>query len=209
MNTGEKIVGAYLRLNGFLVLPHFTILDGEHHTHVDFVGLRPRGGAEVVNGDELPRDDMLTSALAAACAEPDRRASNLWLGLVAEVKTTEKPAAIAKASIEYARRFLGDVDKVLGISFSGAISDLAHVDATIHFPLRRCVDWALQRIRLMEASRFRLSKTGSWTWSEAFLADLLVLERLGHFAVPTCPSSVPEDIETGVQPRCPVASPDA
>lgn len=88
MNTSEKIVGAYLRLNGFLLLPHFTILDGEYHTHVDFVGLRPRGGVEVVRGEELPRDTAFEKSLALADQMDGKSPTDLWLGIIVEVKTS-------------------------------------------------------------------------------------------------------------------------
>ena len=40
MNTAEKIAVMYLRLNGFLLLPHFTVFDGNYQNHINLIGLR-------------------------------------------------------------------------------------------------------------------------------------------------------------------------
>jgi hypothetical protein len=48
MNGPEKIAAAYLRLNGFLLLPQFTIFDGQRHNHIDLVGVRCAASVEKV-----------------------------------------------------------------------------------------------------------------------------------------------------------------
>jgi hypothetical protein len=40
LNLAEKIARAYLRLNGFPQLPHFTVFSGGEHGHVDLIGIR-------------------------------------------------------------------------------------------------------------------------------------------------------------------------
>jgi len=57
MNTAEKLACTYLRLNGFLLTPHFTIFSGENHTHIDIIGLRSKGSKEEVDNFTFPLDD--------------------------------------------------------------------------------------------------------------------------------------------------------
>ncbi len=63
MNAAEKIAASYLRLNGFLLLPHFTVFEGGYHGHVDIVGLRAAGSKEVGGGLTFPTDDKLFAAI--------------------------------------------------------------------------------------------------------------------------------------------------
>jgi hypothetical protein len=56
----------YLRLNGFLLLPHLTVLAGGQHGHVDIIGLRATGSAEVSR--ELNFRSMTNFSLSLARA---------------------------------------------------------------------------------------------------------------------------------------------
>jgi hypothetical protein len=49
MNCPEKIVGVYLRLNGFFLLPQFTLFEFAGHIHVDFLALRPPSMGESIH----------------------------------------------------------------------------------------------------------------------------------------------------------------
>ena len=42
MNAAEKIAATYLRLNGFLLVPQFTVFEGDRHSHVDLVSIETR-----------------------------------------------------------------------------------------------------------------------------------------------------------------------
>ena len=59
MNATEKLAATYLRLNGFLLLPHFTIFTGRQHSHFDLIGLHPMNGAEIGGRLQLPKDENL------------------------------------------------------------------------------------------------------------------------------------------------------
>jgi len=79
MNMSEKIAATYLRLNGFLLLPQFTVfIDGEHG-HVDLVGLRAKGSSEESAGLTFLIDDKFFNAIDPdVCKDP----RNEFLGVV-------------------------------------------------------------------------------------------------------------------------------
>lgn len=52
METTEKVAFLYLRLNGFFLMPHFTVFGVEKGKHVDVLGIRPAGSEEKV-GENL------------------------------------------------------------------------------------------------------------------------------------------------------------
>ena len=87
MNATEKLAATYLRLNGFLLLPHFTIFTGRQHSHIDLIGLHPMNGVERVGALELPKDDRLFVTIRDRY-EIDSRHN--WLGIIAEVKTNQE-----------------------------------------------------------------------------------------------------------------------
>jgi hypothetical protein len=39
--------------------------------------------------------------------------------------------------------------------------------------------WVQRRIDWMLEQKFRLTKTGSWNWSESFLSDFLAMKQYG------------------------------
>lgn len=87
MNTAEKLAATYLRLNGFLLLPHFTVFQGSHHGHVDLIGLRAKNSFSGFDGKPFLTDEALFEAIGqTGCPEP----KSVFLGLVAEVRTNER-----------------------------------------------------------------------------------------------------------------------
>ena len=109
MNCPEKIAGAYLRLNGFFLLPHFTIfkMQRDYH-HVDFLALRPPSSGGFVYGGEselrFPLDDSLLGLINAGFGvDPFRD----FIGSVVEVKGNNQFEVPTDDHIEYASQFMG------------------------------------------------------------------------------------------------------
>ena len=175
MNFSEKIAGAYLRLNGFFLLPHFTLFDGANHTHVDFLVLRPPKGREKVKEMELLLDKELFSQIDKSCGTDSK---DLLLGGVVEVKGGDEKETPSEAHLAYAKDFLGPDAKVVLFSFFHGAGDIKTVDGTITITVEHALNWVLERIKWMNKNIHRLTKSGSWTWSEAFLSDLLYIHRL-------------------------------
>ena len=176
MNCPEKIAGTYLRLNGFFVLPHFTLFDGERHSHVDFLGLRPPSGIERCGRLELPLDQKFF-----ATADQLIRGSsfNELIGAVVEVKGGNNIELPSPGHIEYAEAFFGGRPRVIPVSFSLDVERIGIQDGTIMISLKHSLEWIKNRIDWMNHNIRSLTKTGSWAWSEEFLSDLLYLYRLG------------------------------
>ena len=88
MNTPEKIAQAYLRLNGFFTIPHFTILK-ENGGHIDLIAVRLGGSIEKVGVDpnriSLSIDDVLLSKFGVNEAET--------IGLIIEIKGGKNDSA--------------------------------------------------------------------------------------------------------------------
>lgn len=179
MPITEKLTAAYLRLNGFLVLSHFTTYVGQHN-HIDLVGIRMPGSAEVVDGKtRLLTDDRLVKVIEDICRDCiDERP----VGIVAEVRTNTQRDDPDKEHLSYVQQFLGGAE-VVPIS----VFDM-HYDE--HLTLKRdgdqiimshdyVWDWILERIEWMNKVE-GLNKSGSWCWSEDFLADILTLHAKGY-----------------------------
>ena len=178
MNTAEKIAGAYLRLNGFLLLPQFTVFLGGSHGHVDWVGLRAAGSKEVGVNMPFPTDDKFFEAIPKdICAEP----RDTLLGLVAEVKTNDELDRPKADQVEYIRNFLGEAT-VIEVAFSESRNPPAWPNGCMEIGNGYALKWIIDRIRWMDENHDRgLTKLGSWTLSEDTLADFLVLHRYGAF----------------------------
>ena len=172
MNTPEKIAGAYLRLNGFFLLPHFTLFDGTRHTHLDFLALRPPNGNERCGGIELPLDDPLFEALNKVLrCNPQ----TVLLGGIVQMKGGEQGKAPAERHIAYARDFMGPQAKLVSLSFSDRDREILSKNKTIFIPIQYSLEWIMKRIDWMNRNVPGLTKTGSWAWSEDFLSDILYL----------------------------------
>jgi hypothetical protein len=93
----RKITQAYLRLNGFFTLPHFTILE-DQPSHVDFLAVRLPGSQEIVNNEPLLQDKDFLSKLG--------NFSRDTIGLVVEV-TGGVRDEVNDRKFEYTKPFLG------------------------------------------------------------------------------------------------------
>lgn len=174
MTTTEKIAATYLRLNGFLVLPLFTVFDGYQHNHIDLLGVRSPGSKEEVHGTALLTDDKLFSRLVALGAKPNE----LLTGVASEVKTGKDKGKITQGHIDYAERFVKA--PLFRAWFCNIAKRPPYIEKKqLKISLPYAIDWIISRFDWMEDKKFELTKSGSWTWSEEFLADLLVLRSLG------------------------------
>ena len=174
MNTAEKIAATYLRLNGFLLLPHFTVFDGHDHNHIDLIGLRAAHSAERVGDLKFPVDEAFFS-LVSERLKVDATAS--LIAVIAEVRTNDKREAPSGAHIEYTKSFLGRVPAI-AISFAKDKASL-EIDASgLKIGNAYALRWILERIEWMDSKKMHLTKTGSWTLSEDFLSEILVLRDL-------------------------------
>ncbi len=172
MNAAEKIAGAYLRLNGFFLLPHFTIFDGVQHNHFDAIALRPGGGKETINSLELIRDDSLNDILSELGIY-----NQDLVGALVEVKSNEKKDKITKEQEDYAKKFFGDIEKIVKIFFSDKRTKISIKCTSIFIPIKYAIQWIDTRIEWMDENELHLSKSGSWNWSEETLSDLIYLYR--------------------------------
>jgi len=175
MNYPEKIAGAYLRLNGFFLLPHFTLFDGASHTHVDFLVLRPPKGREKVNNTELPLDEELFIKIDELCK---KKSKDLLLGGVVEVRGNEDKDIPEESHLTYARHFLGPTTEVVSFSFFRNDRDIEIEEHTITIPVAHVLKWVKKRIVWMDQHANSLTKSGSWPWSEGVLSDLLYQHQL-------------------------------
>jgi hypothetical protein len=176
MNTPEKIASIYFRLNGFFLLPQFTLFSGQQHIHVDLLGLRPPGGQEICEDKILPTDTSLFATISEIIKAP---AKDTPLGIITEIKgnnTVEIPSA---SHINYAGNFFGASVSRVPISISTKYDSLSQVDGCVLIPLGHALQWVLYRFRWMDQNLSHLTKSGSWNWSEETLADLLYLQKIG------------------------------
>lgn len=178
MNTAEKLAATYLRLNGFFLLPHFTVLDGPQHNHVDLLGYRPGGSSEMVLGQTLPRDEWLNDMLGRALGY---NSTTSPVGIICEVRSNKTRDEISPSHVRYTRSLLGNLDPAR-IIFCQADAASRRDEVCLLVPLRHAYTWIQHRITVMERSwennRASLSKTGSWVLSDDFLSDILSLRRI-------------------------------
>jgi hypothetical protein len=182
MNAPEKIAQAYLRLNGFFTVPHFTLLK-DRGGHIDFLAVRLGGSKEKVgtesHGVPLEIDEQFLSKLGVS--EDDT------VGLVVEVKGGERDnARITDENFEYAKSFFGNISRVKKVGFeNNSNSEIIEQAGHIIVPLKHCIDFIkkrfdeLKQIEQQLRGSGMLSKEGSWELSEEFLSDLLFLQKLG------------------------------
>ncbi|MDD2708126.1 MAG: hypothetical protein PHV34_08965 [Verrucomicrobiae bacterium] len=174
MNLAEKLAACYLRLNGFLLLPHFTVFGGERHNHVDLVGLRARNSKESIGNFPFPTDDRLFKEFDQLCGGSSRSKT---FGVIGEVKSNEESDVISREHFDYIRRFLGEFP-IYRIVFRDSEDAIVRKDDAIEVGLRAAGCWILECIHKMD-NILKLTKTGSWTLSESFLSDILLLRKYG------------------------------
>lgn len=180
MNLAEKIAAAYLRLNGFLLLPHFTVFDGVCHGHVDLVGLRAPGSKEESGGITFPVDDKFFGAIKAnVCTNP----RDSLLGVVAEVRTNRSVDEPKVEQQDYVTVFLGGAS-VVPVAFFESMAEPIWPDRCLKVGNVYALKWIIERIQFMDKNHRKLTKSGSWPWSDDALADLMVLHRYGAVGLP-------------------------
>jgi hypothetical protein len=154
MNPAEKIAATYLRLNGFLLLPHFTVFEGRQHGHVDLVGLRAARSCEESRGVTFPLDESFFDAIGGVFGNDPRQ---IWLGLVAEVRTNNNIDRPEGAQIEYVRRFLGGVD-IVPVAFSESVDPPQWSDGCVEIGNAHALLWIFKRIAFLNDNHERLSQ---------------------------------------------------
>ncbi len=174
MNTGEKIAALYLRLNGFLLLPQFTVFCGADNNHVDLIGYRPARSRELVFGRALLRDGRFSRLLTE---ELGADSTTTAVGVIGESRGNRNRDEISPEHVRYVSSFLGDLTPAR-VAFCKAPEDLSRDQLGLRVDLLYAYRWIQRRITRMER-RYGIHKTGSWVLSEEFLADLLSLRRIG------------------------------
>lgn len=175
MNLAEKLAATYLRLNGFLLLPHFTVFTGRQHSHLDLVAMRAANSIERVGEFCLPVDDALFTALTDL---RQSQAQTSFVGVAAEVRTNQDRDPPKAEHIAYIEQFLGGLP-VSRLAFFEGTHAISRCGNVLDIGMRYAGLWIQSRIDQMDAQKLKLTKTGSWTWSESFLADLLTLRACG------------------------------
>jgi hypothetical protein len=171
MNPPEAIAAAYLRLNGFFLLTNFTVFAGDHHRDIDIVAVRAPGAAEAAEGDPFLTDDKLLTQVADV---------EKWTAVVVQVKGGDEEAFPTDEDIRYVTPMVGgSATRITKIAFSNRRVGIVPTDEGVAIGLRYAIEWIWERIEGMDKkpSSRRLSKKGSWTWSDPTLAMLLVLCR--------------------------------
>lgn len=183
MTATEKIAATYLRLNGFCLLPHFTTFGFDSHCHCDLIGLRAANSQEVVGGEPQGIDNELFRRLDSQLCD-NARARHV--AVVAEVKTNNERPDVDDYHLAYVKNFFGAIEPIW-ISFYER-QRLSRPGLTISILIEHAWTWILPRIDSMQARNWRYTKEGSWTLSEAFLADILVRRRKGFLCPPRVPA---------------------
>lgn len=168
MNTPEKIAATYLRLNGFLLLPHFTVfIAGAQHNHVDLIGYRPRNSEESVSNVPLERDEEFSSKIKELQNDGNEDSS---AGIIVQVRGNKTCPDFFEKHDEYIAKFLGSIKPVRVIFHcqKDNISIKRGDKPCICISLKHSYKWIQDRISWIR-------KAGSWELSEEFLADLLFI----------------------------------
>jgi len=177
METTEKIASLYLRFNGFFLMPHFTVFGLKKEKHVDVLGIRLVGSEEKVDEYLLSSDEEFVKKLKG-----NEENIILW----AEVGTGSRRGLFPERKEAYCRRMFGDTRQLEKVyfDFDKQGEELELIDEILVVPGGRCRRIILERFSQMDSEPIRnlldeMTKTGSWRWSEEFLADLLYLRKLG------------------------------
>ena len=180
MNSPEKIAGVYLRLNGFFLLPQFTLFDGESHTHVDFLGLRAPASIEQCGDVTFPIDDELFNRIDHQFED----SRNQLISVIAEVKGNQTKENPGEGHYEYINHFIGNSNRIK-IHFRKQTVDISVANEVIEVSLTYALRKIIERIEWIDENLNKLSKESSWAWSETSLSDILYLKKLGYLNTPT------------------------
>ncbi len=176
MNFAERLAGLYLRLNGFFLMPEFSIFRvglEKGHAHVDLIGFRPAGSREVFEGVVFPLDAAFYEAIANLCHEPF--AENI--ALVCEVRTNSAGEFPNAERLKYAAAMCG-TSSIVSVSCDRSLKNVKFVNEKlgIRIGLLHMIRWIAARISWLDNEG--VPKSASWNWSEPALADFLVLNQL-------------------------------
>ena len=141
MNTPEKIAQAYLRLNGFFTIPHFTVLK-ENGGHIDLLAVRLGGCSESVgvgsNQKQLGIDNDLLSKLGIN--------KSITIGLVIEVKGGNNSVDINDSQFAYSKSFFRNINIIKKVSFENRADLEIHTrNDQIIIPLKHCMNFIKKR----------------------------------------------------------------
>ncbi len=127
MNTAEKIVSVYLRLNGFFILNQFTHLPKSGHSQEsDLIAIRCPNSKEIVNGKRLQIDENF---FTRCVLNKDK-----IIGLIVEIKAPAVKPTFKSEKIEYAKKFFGDFkEKVYCCDVSRRYVERVNTSYTISF----------------------------------------------------------------------------
>ena len=178
MNSPEKIAGIYLRLNGFFLLPHFTLFDGERHTHVDFLALRAPGSIERCGNTIFPIDEHLFNRIE----DQVENSRNQLLAVIAEVKGSQEKENPGEGHYEYINHFIGNSSRIK-MHFRNQGNDVSISNDIIEVPLTYALKKIIERIEWIDVNQEGLAKKSSWSWSEASLSDILFIKKLGFLNI--------------------------
>lgn len=175
MNTAEKIVSVYLRLNGFFILNQFTHLHESGHTQEsDLIAIRCPKSEEIVNQDEINGKLQIDEVFFTNCNLNKEEV----IGLIAEIKAPEVELTFKPEKIEYAKNFFGDFqDKVYLCGVSRSYDNPRKTDEKIEIGL----GYVAQKVNEMIRRRNEIcNKNSSWYLNEGLLSDLIYLENIGY-----------------------------
>jgi len=171
MNTAEKIVSVYLRLNGFFILNQFTHLPESGHSHEsDLIAIRCPNSEEIVNGKILQIDENFFTRCGLNKDE--------IIGLIVEIKAPKVKPKFKQKKKEYAKKFFGDFqDKVYPCGVSGSYDGPRKTDEIIEIGL----GYVAQKVKGIIKERNGICKKfNSWYLNEGLLSDLIYLENIGY-----------------------------
>ncbi len=159
-------------------MPHFTVFGEENRRHVDVLGVRLKGSEERVGELPLVIDNDFIEALHG-----HEENVQLW----AEVGTGSMSEVFPPEKAKYCQSIFGTGNQLKKVYFDfddRSKEELENRDGVLVVSAGRCRKLILQRFHQMESTPVKealkeLTKPGSWSWSEEFLADLLYLKKMG------------------------------
>jgi len=174
MNTAEKIVSVYLRLNGFFILNQFTHLpETGHSKESDMIAIRCPNSEEKVDEKKLQIDDkfFVSSDLN----------KNEVIGLIVEIRGGSSNPQFNQTTktekkIEYAKNFFGNFqDKVYLCDVSDSYNDPYKNGSIIKIGIR----YIAKEVKGIIKKRSEIcNKDNSWYLNEGLLSDLIYLEKI-------------------------------
>lgn len=175
-NYAEKLAATYFRLNGFLLLPQFTIfpIPGAaqkwRHRHLDLIGFRVGGSEEKIGVVPVWVDPELFGAISELPGYAEAKEKTLPIAV--QVKTNGERSSWPNGYEEYLSTFLGS--RPISIEVRSQRKAFAEKDGRLVIGLSHMLGAIHERVRWMK----EYHKLESWAWSEDFLADFLSHSRL-------------------------------